>query len=393
MATVRKRTYPGTDKVSWLCDYRDATGRRRFETFTRKKDAQARLNDIERELKLGVHTPNTNSITLAEAAKLWLNAKALKNQRATMQNYQGYVDHHIVPLLGRYKLAKLTVPVIAAFRDKLLQHGTSATTTRKVLVALKGILKKATVDGLVAQNNAADITVEEKTRRKKLVVGTDIPDVEEVNALIANVEVNTTHTKTGRWRRPFLITAVFTGLRSSEMRGLRWSDVDLDKKVLHVRQRADRFNDIGMTKSDAGERRVPLPPMVVTTLKDWKDRCPKSQLGLVFPTSLGTPLMHSNICNLWFYPLQKKLGMVKNTGQHKYKLHALRHFYGSWLINYRDDKGRTFLPKQIQDWMGHSSITMTYDTYGHLMQKDDDQDLLAAAEQRLTGSNVVSIAS
>ena len=63
----------------------------------------------------------------------------------------------------------------------------------------------------------------------------------------------------GRWR-PILQTAVFTGLRASELRGLRWEDVDLVKCELHVRQRADRYNQIGRPKSEAGERTVPLTP-------------------------------------------------------------------------------------------------------------------------------------
>ena len=71
----------------------------------------------------------------------------------------------------------------------------------------------------------------------------------------------------GRWR-PLLLTAIFTGLRASELRGLRWSDVDLKRGELHVRQRADRYGEIGRPKSEAGERTVPLPPMVVTALRE-----------------------------------------------------------------------------------------------------------------------------
>jgi integrase len=374
MATVRKRSWEtkdGTAKVSWLVDYRDAEGNRRFETFTRQKDAKARLNDIVSELKLGIHTANSSSMTLAAAAKLWLDAGATRNERATMRNYKDYVDRHIQPLLGRYKLSKLTVPVIAAFRDRLLEK-TSPTTTRKVLIALKGILKKAKLDGLVAQNNASDVTVEERKRdKRKLEVGRDIPSVEEVNTILANAA--------GRWR-PFFVTAVFGGLRSSELRGLRWSDVELDKRVLHVRQRADRWGTIGMPKSEAGQRKLPLSPSVVNALRDWKLRCPKSEAGLVFPTTVGTPMLHSNICNLWFYPLQRKLGIVDDTGRHKYGLHALRHFYASWLID------QNFAPKKIQTWLGHASITMTFDTYGHLMPSDeDDHEKLATAELRIVG--------
>ena len=83
---------------------------------------------------------------------------------------------------------------------------------------------------------------------------------------------------TGRVR-PFILTAIFTGLRASELRGLRWADVDFEARALHVRQRADRFNSIGPPKSEAGERTVPLPPLVVNVLREWKLACPKRDTG------------------------------------------------------------------------------------------------------------------
>ena len=90
----------------------------------------------------------------------------------------------------------------------------------------------------------------------------------------------------GKWR-PLLLTAIFSGLRSSELRGLRWQDIDFKKAELHVRQRADKFRKIGPPKSEAGERIVPLPPMVVATLREWRLACPIGTLGLCFPN--GTP--------------------------------------------------------------------------------------------------------
>jgi integrase len=75
-----------------------------------------------------------------------------------------------------------------------------------------------------------------------------------------------------------LLTAIFSGLRISELRGLRWTDIDLKRAVLHVRQRADRYNAIGQPKSVAGERTIPLPPTVVSTLRKWRLACPNSEL-------------------------------------------------------------------------------------------------------------------
>ena len=108
---------------------------------------------------------------------------------------------------------------------------------RGMLGSLGALLGDAQERGLVIRN-----VVRERGRRRrgqpgqdrhkgKLKVGIDIPTPNEVRTLLAQAH--------GRWR-PFLLTAIFSGLRASELRGLRWDDVDLKKGELHVRQRADR---------------------------------------------------------------------------------------------------------------------------------------------------------
>jgi integrase len=93
--------------------------------------------------------------------------------------------------------------------------------------------------------------------------------------------------ETCAWR-PMLVTAIFTGLRCSELRGLCWGAVDLDQGLIEVRQRADFKNTIGSPKSQAGRRTVPMSPMVLNTLRRWREIRPETSLGLVFPTSRGT---------------------------------------------------------------------------------------------------------
>ena len=121
----------------------------------------------------------------------------------------------------------------------------------------------------------------------------------------------------GRWRS-LLLTAVFTGLRSSELRGLTWADVDLEKAVIHVRQRADQWGTIGSPKSEAGHRTIPMAPPVLKALKEWKLACPKAgatpdspgRLWLVFPNGQGKAESHSNIINRGLDPIQVKAGVT-----------------------------------------------------------------------------------
>jgi integrase len=87
--------------------------------------------------------------------------------------------------------------------------------------------------------------------------------------------------------RPLLVTAIFTGMRASELRGLRWADVDLVEGIIHVRQRADAWMTMGPTKSEAGKRDIPLTPMVINALTVLKALPRKGDLDLVFPNGRG----------------------------------------------------------------------------------------------------------
>jgi len=166
-----------------------------------------------------------------------------------------------------------------------------------------------------------------------------------------------------------LLTAIFTGLRASELRGLRWADVDLKRNELHVRQRADYYRVMGALKSGAAERTIPLAPMLVNTLREWKLACPKGEL----PNGIGRIESHANIVNRGFIPAQIATGVITTNGKAKYTgLHSLRHFYASRCINRRVDGGLELPLKVVQARLGHASVQMTADCYGHLFPRGDD---------------------
>jgi integrase len=247
------------------------------------------------------------------------------------------------------------------------------------LSSLKSLLRDAQRRGNVAQNVALGVKRIDADKRGegRLKIGVDIPTTDEIKALIAAIP--------DHWR-PVLLTAIFTGLRSSELRGLRWQDVDLKCGDLHVKQRADRYNAIGKPKSKAGDRTVPLGPLVLNVLREWKLKCPRGEQGLVFPTANGSIARHNNIVRA-FKATVRAAELTDSNNNLKYTgLHALRHFYASWCINPLDRGGQGLPPKVVQDRLGHSSIVMTMDTYGHLFPPGDDADKrLAEAERALLG--------
>jgi integrase len=389
-------------------NYTDSHGKRRLETFARKKDADARAAQVDVDVRAGIHTATSTSITIAEAGELWIKTgESNQLERTTLAQYRAHVALHINPLIGRVKLAKLSAPMVRAFEDAL-RHGNaeqaprSAALTSTVLRSLSSLIADAQERGLVARNVARDLRRRrprgkerraDRRQKGKLKVGVDIPTPDEIRRIIAALE--------GPWR-PLIMTAIFTGLRASELRGLRWSDIDLARSIVHVRQRADALNKIGPPKSESGERSLPLAPGLVALLREWRLASPTSALDLAFPTRFGHVAARNVIARDGLWPAQVAAGVsalardaagnVKLDSEGapvrrpKYPgLHALRHFFASWCINRKADGGLELPAKMVQARLGHASIAMTLDVYGHLFPAGDDTAELADAERTLLG--------
>src|SRR5918911_4034281 len=109
MGSVRKRTWEsgGETKTAWVADYFDQSGTRRLKTFKTKKEADAELVRIQHEVRQGTHTPESVSISVAQAAELWLRRCEIEElERSTLKQYRNHVRHHIAPLIGSAKLAR-----------------------------------------------------------------------------------------------------------------------------------------------------------------------------------------------------------------------------------------------------------------------------------------------
>jgi integrase len=383
--SVRKRewvTPKGEKKQAWIVDYSDINGKRRLKTFRLKKEADRFAATASVEVREGIHVVDSASVTVEKAGALWITSgESAGLERSTINQRKSHLEHHIVLLIGQTLISKLTVPAVRDFEDAMRKEGRSPAMVKKVLTSLGSILADAGERGLAMRNPVRDIKGsrkgrdrrQEKRQKGKLEVGVDIPTREEIKALVAALD--------GTWK-PFLITAIFTGMRSSELRGLRWQDVNFKKGEISVHQRADQFKAIGPTKSEAGVRTIPVPPIVISALKEHKLKQAPG-IGLVFANPDGEPRSHTNIVNKGLKPAMIRAGVTVGSGEAieaKYTgLHALRHFYASWLINRKEDGGLGLPVKMVQERMGHASIVMTMDTYGHLFPRSDDGTELAHA--------------
>jgi integrase len=368
LATVRKRYRnkgkPNEKFMGFQADYIDQNGKRHAKLFKFERDAKAHLADkVVPEVRAGTHTPPRKSITLAEAADLWLDHCEMveKLASATITQYRNHVRHHIKPNIGHLKLSDLTAARVEKFKDDILRSGTSRAMVVKVLVSTKAILREAMRQGKVAQNVAIGVRPPKAKSgdRPKLKIGRDVPTKDEARCILEAAEGS-------RWHA-ILATAALAGLRSSELRGLMWSDVDLKRGTIHVQRRADENNEMGPPKSEAGDRVIQASSLLINILRLWKLGCPKGELDLCFPTGIGTVESHANIANRGWYRIQRDLGIVDADGRPKYGLHAARHFFASCMI----DAGH--LPKRLQEMMGHTSLQMTFDRYGHLFPAGDGE--------------------
>jgi integrase len=220
----------------------------------KKKEANAFAATAIVEIRDGTHVADSASVTVKEAGHQWIaTAEADGLERTTIDQYRHRLKH-IEPLMGRMKLSQLNAPVVRRFEEALRAKEHSPTRVKYVVRSLGALLADAQESGLVVRNAVRELSG--KRRRKKsqggprsqrggkLQIGVDIPTKEEIRVIINAAE--------GRWR-PLLLTAIFTGLRASELRGLRWSDVDFEAGAINVTQRADRFNKIGPPKTRSAQ--------------------------------------------------------------------------------------------------------------------------------------------
>ena len=242
---------------------------------------------------------------------------------------------------------------------------------KKVLTSFKGIMSEAEARGYVVGNVAKSVKIGGKGRHKEAIA---IPSKADIKAIMAKLDEWATDKRWRRWRVLFA-TAIHSGFRASELRGLPWDAVDLRGGTITVKQRADERGVIGSPKTLSSRRTISIPSFLVTMLRDWKIECPPGPL--VFPTTLGTVQNLSDIHTRGWRPLQIAARIAKADGSPRLNFHCLRHFRASMLI----EDGAN--PKEVMVEMGHSNIAMTYDLYGHLFTDEDADTRRAERAERL----------
>lgn len=373
----RRSTYISlkTGKAGWVYDFIDDTGRRRQVAGDTKAAAKAKA-----DAKAGVVG---REITVEDAWDLH-RAALVRGGSApgTVQNHDGHFTNHISPRLGRLRITRLMPTDVQEFLDSLRDAGCTDYLVRRVKDTLAAIFDEAIRLGHCRTNPVRAIRARRRSRRAIMAdtTGIIIPSREDVRHLILG-DVPSLMAPRRPSRQALLILLVVTGLRIGEARGLRWIDVTVDgtgSGYIRVRQAADGGNRLGPVKTAASRRDVPFGPAVADALARWAPECPRSDLGLVFPTGRGGVESYSNLDGRWWRPLQEAVGVVDEAGAPKYTIHTLRHFAISLWI------AAGVKPKQVQAWAGHESFGFTMSRYAHLFDDSErDRQAVAGVEEAI----------
>ncbi len=301
--------------------------------------------------------------TLAGYLDRWL-ADSVKDtvRQRTYERYESIVRVHIKPSIGRVKLKALTpAHARALYRDKL-DAGLSPRTVNYVHVTLHKALSQAMSDGLVPRN-AAQVKAPRPIK----------PEIKPLSPDQARKLIETAYSTGNRYAALYVL-ALHTGLREGEMLGLMWDDLDLDASgatpTLQVRRTLSETrtgHKFELPKSGKG-RSIKLSRKAVEALRSHRARQAGEKLrlgslwqegGLVFPTTTGTTTSGTNLLGRYFKPLLKRADLPA------VRLHDLRHTCATILLM----AGKH--PKYVQELLGHASISITLDTYSHVIEGMD----------------------
>lgn len=314
------------------------------------KEAQEQLRKLLSDADKGLMPP-AERLTLAVHIERWLaDVVAHSVRTSTRKNYGDLTRLYVLPTLGKIKLTQLQPAHVQQLYGALIDQGRAPKTVRNVHAALRRALKQA-VDWNLCPRNVAALVQPPRVPRKEVEVLT----AEEVRTLLTTVRGD-------RWEA-LLATALATGMRFGELLGLRWGDVDLTGRTVHVQRQLQRDGTYTEPKTAKGRRTIDLPATCVATLKEHKRQQNEERLlvgpewqhnDLVFCTHQGKPLAQRNVFRAF------KL-ILDRAALPDVSFHALRHTAATLLLL------QGVHPKVVQERLGHSNISMTLDTYSHLI--------------------------
>lgn len=329
-------------------------GKKVRKSFAKLAEAKAWRHDASTALRKGtMRAPS--SMTLREAAEAWLEGAKDGSIRtrsgdtykpSALRSYEQALSTRILPPLGAAKLSDIERRDVQDLADRLLADGLDPSTIRNALMPLRVIFRRALVRGDVAVNPTTGLELPAVRGKRDRIASP-----EEAAALLDALPEGD---------RPLWATALYAGLRRGELMALRFEDVDLAAGVIHVERSYDpKAGEFITPKSHAGVRRVPIAGILREYLIAQKLRSGRSE-GLVFGESATTPFDYWSVT-------RRATRTWRAAGLSPIGLHESRHTFASLMI------AAGVNAKALASYLGHSSVTITLDRYGHLMPGNEHE--------------------
>lgn len=359
---VRKKVTSVKDKknVRWYPVIeleRGTDGKRRqkyLQGFDTKKEANECLTQTLSEWNKNGYATIEDQ-TFGEYMIGWLQYKSTQVRPGTLRQYAWLVNYHAIPSLGSMKLTKIRPAHLEDFYAELqAQEGISSRSILHLHRVIHQALDRAVAREQVFRNVAAVVKP---------------PRPEDVEMQVWNEDQLgqfLSHSIHSRYAIAYRVLSA-TGMRPGELLGLRWQDVDLERgKIMVTRSLSytGKGYAIESPKTAAGKRSIDLPPSVTEALEQHKKKRATERIlagetwsvneDLVICTSVGTPVLQHNLRSLF-------LRLSRLAGLPRIRLYDLRHTHATILL------AHGVHPKIVQERLGHSDITVTLNTYSHVI--------------------------
>jgi integrase len=367
MACVTKR------RGKWVLDFRDQHGRRRWETYETKREAEDARAERRGQVKHRRYRAPSELPTFSAVAADWFGTK-MDRAPATIDGWRNHIRHHLDPVFGPRRIDLIELVDIERFKNAE-QQKSSRVSVNSYLTTLAAIFTYAQAHRYIQHNPAKFVGRVKRERLADDAAGEGEADPHEV-LTAAQVPELLQATAPGLMR-VFFTLALATGLRNGEELALAWSHIDPKARTLRVCRSLVRVRGehpgygtwratFGPPKTDSSYRTLELAPQVITILNEWKMQSTHTaDDDLVFCNQRGGPLHRAMLWKGLQDALKRCPALPRIT------LHSFRHTFASLLIL----DGRP--PTQVAKLLGHTDATITMKVYAHWFRQLEERNRLA----------------
>ncbi len=321
-----------------------------------RAEAAKKLRDLQHDLDEGLPTPDTR-LTVGQLITRWLD-EVIRHQvsASAAANYRSVATHHIIPTIGRKKLVELSTSDVDRLLARKIDDGLSVSTTRRIRSVLAQALDQGVRWGAVPRNVATLARAPKQVRREGRTL-----TPEQARTLLDTLK--------GHRNEALYALMLSTGLRRGEALGLQWKDYDEEAGVILVRRQLVREDGVLYakdTKTPKSRRAVNLPAQMIEVLRAHRHRQDQERKtlgqawqssGYIFTSTVGTPIDPRNL-------YREFQGICQKAGLGAWHPHELRHSAASLML------AQGVKIQVVSEVLGHASIRMTADVYGHILAPD-----------------------